>query len=235
MVEYNIIGSSMQSLDVRLEPGERIYSDSGKFQSKSANVIMNPKFVGGVMGIISRKATGSTAMLTEFEARKGEGMLSLSGTMPGKILGIDLKKDDEFVVEKYAFLAAEDTVGYSVQTLGLGAGFLGGEGFVLQKLRGPGKIFIHTVGDMLQHDVTEDSPIHVEPGHIAGFDSTLSFNVSLVDNVKTMLFGGIGLFMASFKGHGRLLLHSVSRYKMAAELFSQGLKYYSKNKGKYDQ
>ncbi|MDE1761863.1 MAG: TIGR00266 family protein [Candidatus Micrarchaeota archaeon] len=233
-MDYDIVGGSMQSLHIRLKPGEKIYSDSGKLLGKSASVVMTPRLVGGIIGAVERKITGATGMLTEFKSSNSNGEISLSGVMPGKILAVQLKPGESFISEQYAFLAAEDTVQFSVQTMNFGAAFFGGEGIILQKLTGPGTVFIHIVGDIVQVDVDEKNPVEIDPGHIAGYFSTLQFKVRFVDNVKTAMFGGVGLFLASFSGKGKLYLHSLSRYKLASELFEQGMKYRGEAK-KYQQ
>ncbi|MGI0141749.1 MAG: TIGR00266 family protein [Candidatus Micrarchaeales archaeon] len=221
-MDYELVGSSMQSLKISLKPGERIYSDSGKILSKSASIVMTPRMVGGLMGAIERKIVGATGMLTEFRADKTNGEVSLSGIMPGKVKAIELGSGEAFVAEQYAFLAAEDTVNFSIQTMSLGAMFFGGEGIILQKLVGPGTIFIHIVGDIIEYDVDDAHPVEVDPGHVAGYSSTLQFKVRFVDNIKTAMFGGVGLFLANFTGKGKLYLHSVSRYKLSAEIYQQG-------------
>ncbi|MDE1824900.1 MAG: TIGR00266 family protein [Candidatus Micrarchaeota archaeon] len=221
-MDYEIIGSSMQSLRVSLKEGERIYTDSGKLLSKSSNVVMTPRMVGGMVKAIERKMTGATGMLTEFKSKEGSGDVSLSGVMPGKVKMIQLAEGESFVAESYAFLAAEDSVTYSMQTLSFGATFFGGEGIVLQRLSGPGMIFIHIVGDIVEREIVQGEEFEVDPGHIAGYSSTLQFKVRFVDNVRTAMFGGVGLLLANFTGHGRLYMHSISRYKFAAEIFDQG-------------
>lgn len=221
-MDYEIIGSSMQSLKINLKQGEKFYSDSGKILSKSSTISMTPRMVGGIVGALERKMTGATGMLTEFKADKADGYASLSGVMPGKVIAIQLAAGEAFIAEQYAFLAAQDTVTFSMQTLGFGATFFGGEGLILQKLVGPGTVFIHVVGDIIEHDVDGSSTIEVDPGHIAGYSSTLQFKVRFVDNIRTAMFGGVGLFLANFSGKGKLYLHSISRYKLSAEIYHQG-------------
>ncbi|MCL5100735.1 MAG: TIGR00266 family protein [Candidatus Marsarchaeota archaeon] len=229
-MESKIIGGSMQALSIALGENEVVYGDSGRLISKSDNIKMTPKLVGGLFGAITRKVTGATGMLTEFKSTTGFGNVSMSGTMPGKIKEIDLGDSEEFIAEHYAFLAAENTVKFSMETLNFGAAFFGGSGLVLQKFTGPGKVFIHVTGDIIEYELDGSSSMEIDPGHIAGFDATLSYKVTFVDNIKTAMFGGVGLFLAKFTGKGRLMLHSVSRYKLSSEIFLQGEEA-AKNKG----
>ncbi|MGC8662220.1 MAG: TIGR00266 family protein [Candidatus Micrarchaeia archaeon] len=226
-MKYNIIGGSMQTLDVELASGEKIYGDSGKLVSKSENVIMMPRLVGGVIGAVERKITGATAMLTEFTPKTLSGIVSLSGVMPGKIKAIELGEGEAFIAEHYAFLAAQDSVKFTIQTVSLGAAFFGGAGLILQKFEGPGMVFIHTVGDLIEYKLDGTRGLEVDPGHIAGFDATLEYKIGFVDNIRTAMFGGVGLFLAKFSGNGRVILHSVSRFKFSSEIFISG---YQQNK-----
>ncbi|MDE1859968.1 MAG: AIM24 family protein, partial [Candidatus Micrarchaeota archaeon] len=152
-MKYEIVGSNMQHLKVDMDEGEKIVADSGTLVSKSVNVVMAPKLAGGIISALERKATGATALLTEFEAKSGEGQMAVAGVFPGKILQITLKDGQRFTVEKGSFLAADTTVKYSIQVMGFGAAFLGGAGLYLLELVGPGNIFVHASGDVIEHDV----------------------------------------------------------------------------------
>lgn len=227
----------MQALHVNLKEGEKIYADSGKLLSKSANVIMTPRLYGGVVEALERKATGITGFLTEFAPKKGSGSgsVSVTGVMPGKVKEITLNSNQSFVAEQYAFLAAEGDVKYEIQALRLSVAWLGGEGLILQKFAGPGVVFIHIVGDIVEYDLDGKTAMEVDPGHIAGYDSTLNFTVRPVDNIRSALFGGVGLFLATFTGTGRLFLHSVSRYKLASQMYSLGRQQAPKGAQPYQQ
>lgn len=221
-MKYEIVGDNMQSLKVDLDPGERIFGDSGTLVSKSNSVKMTPKMAGGIGGMFARKMTGASGFLTEFEAKDIEGHVSLAGVYPGKVFEIELEDGQTFIAERQAFLAAEDTVKFTVQTMGVGAMWFGGAGLVLQKFVGPGTVFIHVVGDIIEYDVTEGNPIEVDPGHVAGYDGSLQYKVTFVDNIQSAMFGGVGLFLATFKGNGRVITHSVSRLKLATQIYIDG-------------
>ncbi len=212
----------MQALDISIGEGEAVYSDSGKLVSKSDNVIMTPRLVGGVIGAIERKVTGATGMITEFRSSSDQGTIAVAGIMPGKIKVVELKDGETFIAEHYSFLAAEESVKFTMQTVGLGAAFFGGAGLVLQKFTGPGKVFIHVSGDIIEYDLDGTRDLEVDPGHIAGFSGTLEYKIKFVDNIRTAMFGGVGLFLARFTGTGNIVLHSVSRYKLSSEIFLEG-------------
>jgi len=213
----------MQVLDISLAPGEKVYADSGKLVSKEENIIMTPRLVGGVINALERKITGASGMLTEFKSPDGIGAVSLAGIFPGKIRMVQLAEGEVFISEDYAFLAAEESVKFTLQTVGLGAAFYGQAGLILQKFVGPGKVFIHVVGDIIEYDVGQRGYLEVDPGHIAGFSGSLSYKITFVDNIRTAMFGGVGLFLAKFTGDGIVILHSVSRRKLVAEIYQQGI------------
>lgn len=220
-MKYEIVGENMQHLHITLEAGETVYADSGTFVSKTKTITMTPKLAGGIVSAVERRATGATALLTEFEAKGDEGKVAVAGVFPGKVLQITLQDGQRFTVEKKSFLAAESTVKYSLQVMSLEVMMLGKTGPALLELVGPGNIFIHVVGDIIQHDITPDNTIEVNLGHFAGFDSQLKYSIKFVDNVQTAMFGGIGLFLATFEGEGRVISHSVSREKLALAIFDE--------------
>ncbi len=221
-MKYSIIGENMQALKLVLEQGEKIYSDSGKLVSKSDNIHMTPRLSGGIGKAIIRRATGATALLTEFENKGGEGHVAVAGVLPGKIRIIQLEEGEAFVAEHNAFIAAQETVDFSMQLVNIGAAFFGGAGVVLQRFIGPGAIFINVIGDVIEHTLDGSRDIEVEPGHIAGYSGGLTYAVRFVDNIRTAMFGGVGLFLATFRGQGTLILHSVSRNKLATDLYTLG-------------
>ncbi len=217
-MKFEIIGNNMQSLKVDLGPGERIFGDSGTLISKSDSIVMTPRMAGGIGGMFARKMTGATGLLTEFMSKGVDGHVSLAGIYPGKVFAVELVEGETFVAEQQAFLAAEDSVKFTIQMMGVGAMWFGGAGIVMQKFVGPGKVFIHVVGDILEYEVTDDNPIEVDPGHVAAFDGTLQYKVTFVDNIRTAMFGGVGLFLATFRGNGRVITHTVSKIKLATQI-----------------
>lgn len=221
-MKYALIGDNMQLLKLDLEEGEKVYSDAGKLISKNENVTMTPRIAGGIGKAIIRKATGASGMLTEFMAKDGDGTVTVGGVFPGKVKMIELEEGESYVAEQYAFLAAQESVNFTVQFVKLGAAFFGGAGFVLQKFEGPGAVFIHVIGDIIDHKVDKSTSLEVDPGHIAGFSGTLKYNIRFVDNIRTALFGGVGVFLADFQGEGTVTLHSVSRFKLSAEILEAG-------------
>ncbi len=221
-MEYQIIGHSMQVINIKLNEGEGIFSDAGKLVSKSKNIKMMPKLAGGSVGAIERKATGATGFLTEFKAEGGPGNVTIGGVLPGKAYEVQLAAGESFAAEHYAFIAATEQVKFTIETVGIGVAFFGGAGLILQKFVGPGSVFLHVVGDIVEYTLDGTEPLEIDPGHIAGFDNTLKYKITSVDNIRSMMFAGEGIFLAKFEGKGKVVAHSVSRFKLASELYAQG-------------
>ncbi|BCS90965.1 MAG: hypothetical protein ARM1_0422 [Candidatus Micrarchaeota archaeon] len=223
-MRYNISGTTVQYLNIELDPGESVYCDTGYLVSKSASVVMSPRLVGGILGAIKREITGATGFLTVFEAKGDRGLLTVSNDLPGKIIAIELNEGESIVLEDRAFLLATSNVSFNTQRVSLSAAFFTNTGLFLQKFNGPGVVFAHIVGDLIEHDLKEGDEIQIDPGHLAGFTPSLSYTVSTVGNIRSALFGGVGIFLMSFRGNGKLLLHSISRYKLTADILGSGNK-----------
>jgi uncharacterized protein (TIGR00266 family) len=228
-MKYNIVGENMQTLNVDLQGNDKIYADAGKLVSKTQTVKMVPRMRGGIVGAIVRDAEGASAFLTEYQSTSGVGTVALAGSLPGKIVPITLVEGQTFIAEHAAFIAAEDSVKLTLQLVKISAAMFGGAGFILQKFEGPGTVFIHIIGNVVEYNIDEDNPLEIDPGHIAGFDSNLKYEITFVDNIRSMMFGGMGVFLAKFEGKGRVLAHAVSRYKLALELYQLGIQ---QDKGK---
>lgn len=212
----------MQLLKLTLTEGEKVYSDAGKLISKTDNINMTPRLAGGLGKAIMRRVTGASGMLTEFEAKQGMGDVTIGGVFPGKVKLIELGEGEQYIAEAYAFLAAQETVDFSMQFVNVASAMFGGAGFVLQKFTGPGAVFIHVVGDIIEHSLDGTKSLEVDPQHIAGFDASLKYTIRFVDNIRTAMFGGVGLFLANFSGVGNVTLHSVSRLKLSADIYQTG-------------
>jgi len=218
-MEYKISGENLQLVTVQINPGEKIYAEAGAMVYMSGNMQMEAKMRGGLMKGIGRKFAGETAFLTEFVTAGGTGMVSFGGPAPGKIKAIDVMPGKDFIIQKDAFLVAENNVEISIVfQKRLGAAFFGGEGFILEKLSGTGKSFIHACGDFVEFDLAENQLLKVDTGMVVGWDSTVSYDIERLKGIKTMFFGGEGLFLATLKGPGKVILQSMSLNTLAATI-----------------
>jgi len=215
-LNYHIMGTVQQTVAINLAPGQIVYSDAGGMSWMTATVSMNTNTGGGLGSMLKRAVSGATAFLIDFVANGGPGQVAFCTDFPGKVLPIDLDPGQSVIMHKHAFVCAEKSVGLDTFfSRKLGAGLFGGEGFILQKLTGPGIVFAELDGDAVEYHLAAGQAMQVEPGHVAMFDSTVAFDVQMVKGVKNILLGGEGLFLATLTGPGRIWLHSMTVSKVA--------------------
>jgi len=218
-MKYNIIGDNLQVVIVEIAPGEGIYAEAGAMNHMSGNMVMTARNRGGIMKGIGRKFAGESFFLTEFQAMGGPGTVAFAGNLPGKLLAIPVAPSRDFLAQKDAFIAAQDGVEMSVAfTKKLGAGFFGGEGFILEKFSGNGIVFIHVPGDLVEYNLMPGQMIKVSTGAVAGFEASVAYNIERVGSVKTMLFGGEGVFVTTLTGPGKVYVQSLTAQKLANSL-----------------
>jgi uncharacterized protein (TIGR00266 family) len=215
-LRYHILGTIQPTLAVELAPNQKIYSDTGAMSWMTSTVQMNTTSGGGLGSMFKRAMSGATAFILDFNVVGGPGQVAFTADFPGKILPIELDTGQSVVMHKHAFLCAEKSVTLDIAfTRRLGAGLVGGEGFVLQKLTGPGMVFAELDGDAIEYHLEPGQVMSVEPGHVAMFEASVVFDITTVKGVANMLFGGEGLFLATLTGPGRIWLHSLTVSKMA--------------------
>jgi len=225
-MEFKISGDNLQLVTIQLNPEEKIYAEGGSMVYMSGNMSMEAKMRGGLMKGIGRKFTGETAFLTEFTSQGGTGMVSFGGKTPGTIKDLDITPGKEFLAQKDAFLVAEDTIEMSVAfQKRLGSALFGGEGFIIQKYSGQGKMWIHASGDFVEFDLQPNQILKVDTGSVVGWDSTVNYEIERVKGVKTMFFGGEGIFITKLTGPGKVILQSLNVRELAQAL----LPYFPRN------
>jgi len=204
------LGTTLQALILELQPGQIVYSEAGALSWMSGNVQMEATSGGGLGKMLGRLVTGESLFVVEYRAMNGPGLLAFSNEFPGKILPIELAPQQSLIVQKDAFLCAEQSVQMSVHwQKRLGAGLFGGEGFLLQRLTGPGLFFAELDGETVEYMLQPQQVLLVDPGHVAMFEPTVGFDIQMVRGIKTMLFGGEGLFLAHLTGPGRVWLQTM--------------------------
>lgn len=215
-INYHVMGTVQQVVAVDLQPNQAVFSDTGAMSWMTPTITMNTHSGGGLGNMLKRAVSGASLFIIDFAASGGQGQVSFSTDFPGKVLPIELDAGQSVVMHKHAFICAEKTATLDVFfTRKLGAGLLGGEGFVLQKLTGPGIVFAELDGDAVEYHLQDHQMMRVEPGHVAMFESTVTFDIEMIKGMTNMLLGGEGLFLATLKGPGRVWLHSMTVSKMA--------------------
>jgi uncharacterized protein (TIGR00266 family) len=218
-MRYKITGDNLQIVTLEIAPKEIIYAEAGAMIHMSGNINMEAKARGGIWKGIKRKFMGETFFLTEFSTKGGNGIVAFAGNAPGTIKPVPLTQGRDFLCQKDAFLCAENGVELDMAfQQKLGASFFGGEGFIIQRLFGNGTAFIHACGDFVEMDLKPGQLIKVDTGNVVGWDSTVSYDIQRVKGIKTMFFGGEGIFLTTLTGPGKVILQSMTLHNLATAL-----------------
>lgn len=222
-LDYSIQGDNLQVARVRLKPDQEVYAEAGKMVYKTGNVQWDTRMTGGtlgekLMGALRRTITGESLFFTYFRAN-GPGEVGFAGSYPGRIQAFDLAPGQSILAQRDAFLFAQPTVQLNIALVKkLGAGFFGGEGFILEKLTGPGMVFIHAGGDFVEFNLASGERLDIDTGCIVAFDETVDYDIQFAGGIRTAIFGGEGLFLATLTGPGRVIVQSLTLNKLRREL-----------------
>ena len=222
-LDYTIQGDNLQIARVRLKPGQEVYAEAGKMVYKTANVQWETRMSGQslgekLMGALRRTVLGESLFLTYFRA-EGAGEVGFAGHYPGRIQVFELQPGQSVLAQRDAFLFAQPTVQLTVALVKkLGAGLFGGEGFILEKLTGPGAVFIHAGGDFVEFELKAGEILQVDTGCIVAFDESVNYDIQFVGGIKTAIFGGEGLFLATLTGPGKVIIQSMTLQRLRREL-----------------
>jgi len=244
VVDYEVFGDDMQFVQVELDPGETVIAEAGTMMYMETGIGFEAKMGDGsnpkaglfdqLVGVGKRVFTGESLFITHFTNSVAEGKrrVAFGAPYPGKIIAIDLDEaKGELVCQKDAFLcAALGTEVSIVFNKRLGAGLFGGEGFVLQLLRGDGMVFIHAGGTIVEKRL-ENEKLLVDTGCIVAFENTIDYDIQQAGNLKSMLFGGEGLFLATLQGTGRVWLQSLPFSRLADRILQNAPKQGGKQTG----
>ena len=216
-MEYQIIGTTLQAVILELDPGETVYSESGGMAWMSANIGMQTSGRGGGLGgMFKRAISGESLFLVEYTSQGGKGIVAFASDFPGKIVPINLGAGQQMIAQRQAFLCAEKTVTLDIHfRRKLGAGFFGGEGFIMQRITGPGIAFVCLDGEIMEYTLGPDQVLKVDTGHVAMYEPTVAFDIEMMKGFRNILFGGEGLFLATLRGPGRVWLQTMPTMNLA--------------------
>ncbi len=242
-VDYEIIGHDMQIVEIELDPGETVIAEAGAlnymdegidFQTKMGDG-SNPNegLMGKLLAVGKRALTGESVFMTHFTNRgHGKQRVSFAAPYPGQIVPLEMGQlGGRFVCQKDAFLAAAlgTRVSITLQRR-LGAGFFGGEGFILQQLEGDGRAFVHAGGTVIARQLSGQT-LRVDTGCLVGFTEGIDYDIQRAGNLKSMVFGGEGLFLVTLRGHGTVYLQSLPFSRMADRILSHAPSHGGKSQG----
>ncbi|MDX5437504.1 MAG: TIGR00266 family protein [Pontibacter sp.] len=234
-IDYRIFGNDIQVLEIELDPNETVIAEAGAmvymeegidFETKMGDG-SNPSqgFLGKLMSAGARMITGESLFMTHFTHRgHGKSRVAFSAPYPGTILPIDLSttRGNRLIAQKDAFLAAALGTKLSIHfNQRLGSGFFGGEGFILQRMEGDGLAFLHAGGTIVEKQLNNET-LRVDTGCVVAFEEGIDFSVQRAGGLKSMIFGGEGIFLATLRGTGRVWLQSMPVKKLIEALVPRG-------------
>ncbi len=233
-IDYKIIGHDVQLVEVELDPGETVIAEAGAMLYMEDGIDFTTRMGDGsnpsaglfdkLLSAGSRLIAGESLFLTHFTNQGwGKKHVAFSAPYPGTIIPLNLPQfGGTVIVQKDAFLcAAYGTKLSIVFNKRLGAGFFGGEGFILQQLQGNGKAFIHAGGTVIERQLNNEV-LRVDTGCVVGFETSIDFDVQQAGGLRSMVFGGEGLFLATLRGTGKVWLQSMPIRKLIAQLSAWG-------------
>jgi uncharacterized protein (TIGR00266 family) len=217
---FRIVGSVMQALMIQLNRGQLFYSEGGSLSWMTDGVKMEANLGGkGLGGMLSRMVTGESLFVVNFSSERDQQLITFSSEFPGKIIPVHLAEGQSMIAQKDTLLVAEKSVNVSIALQKrLGAGFFGGEGFILQKFEGPGTFFAAMDGEIVEYTLQQGQRLLVDTGHLAMFEPSVAYNIQMVKGIKNIVFGGEGLFFVSLTGPGRIWLQTMPMSKLAGAI-----------------
>ncbi|MDJ0757495.1 MAG: TIGR00266 family protein [Ardenticatenaceae bacterium] len=218
-MQYEIKGTTMQTLEIVMEQGESVYTESGGMAWMTGNIAMDTNTKGGLMKGLARSLAGESLFLTTYSCNGQKALITFTPEAPGSVLPLELGPNQSMICQKDAFMVAQDSVKLELHfRKKLGAGLFGGEGFILQKLTGPGMAWVEIAGEVRSYELSAGQTMKVDPGHIAMYEPSVSYDITRVKGIKNMFFGGEGIFLASLTGPGRIWLQSLPLSNLANKL-----------------
>lgn len=231
-VDYEIFGNDLQVVEIELDPKETIIAEAGAMNWMDDGILFEAKMgdgskpdtglFGKLLDAGKRALTGESLFMTHFTNQgRDKKRVAFAAPYPGHIVALDMKEtNQEFICQKDAFLCAalgtEVSIAFNKR---LGSGFFGGEGFILQRLRGDGMAFVHAGGTVIKKELRGET-LKIDTGCIVGFTPGISYDIQQAGGLKSMFFGGEGLFLATLQGTGTVYLQSLPFSRLADRIIA---------------
>ncbi len=215
-MRYSIEGDNLPVVICTLSAGERMLTEKGAMSWMTPNMEMSTSMEGGLGKAFGRAFSGESMFMNHYTCRTGEGLIAFASSFPGRIIPLAIAPGNHIVIQKTAFLAAEDGVQLSTFfTRKIGAGFFGGEGFIMQKLSGQGIAFLEIDGHVVEYDLAPGQSLQVDSGHLAAMTETVQMDIVTVKGAKNMFLGGEGFFNTQVTGPGHVWIQTMPFSKLA--------------------
>jgi uncharacterized protein (TIGR00266 family) len=217
-MRYDISGTVMQTVSIDLTRGETVYAQTHAMAWMTDGITMDTHTGGGLFAGLKRAMSGGSLFITEYSADSA-GNVAFAPRFPGQILAVPLASGQSLICRKETFLVAEKSVTLEIALQQrLGAGFFAGEGFILQRVTGPGTVFLDLSGEVIEKTLLPGERLRVHAGHIGMQEPSVSTDIQMVRGFRNMLFGGEGLFLATLTGPGKIWLQSMPILNLAEEI-----------------
>lgn len=218
-MKTSIFGNDLPGVSIVLNKGESVYTQSGGMAWMDNGITMNTNIKGGLMKGIGRMFSGESLFMATYTSSLPNQEIVFASTFPGKIIELDLVPGQDWICQKSSFLVGEPGVNLSVEwTRRVSAGLFGGEGFILQRLSGHGKVFLEVAGSVVKRELKPGEVIKVDTGNVVGFDRQVKYEIETVKGFKNIFFGGEGLFLTKLTGPGTVYLQTLTMQNVASRL-----------------
>ena len=219
-MDYKIIGQTVPVVEMTLNSGESVYTQSGGMAYQTEGIEMKTNARGGVMKSLGRMFAGESIFMANYTATKDGAKVAFASTVPGSVIPIDLSQNPGgYILQKGAFLCAEQNVNTSIAfTKKISAGLFGGEGFILQKATGNGNVFLEVDGDAIEKELAAGEVLKVDTGNVVAFEPSVSYEIERIKGLGNIFLGGEGLFLTKLVGPGKVILQSQNIKDFAGRL-----------------
>lgn len=210
-MNYEVFGDKLPAVTINLEPGESIYTQSGGMSWMTEGMQMETNMKGGLMAGLSRWLSDESIFMATYTATRPGDFITVASSFPGTILTLDLSGGKEYVCQKDSFLCAQPEVTLDTEVLkGWKAGLFGGEGFILQRMKGSGLVWLEIDGSVKELELERGQKLKVDTGSVAVYEPSCTYSVEMVKGFKNVLFGGEGLFLTTLEGPGKVWLQTIT-------------------------
>lgn len=217
-MRYDISGTVMQTVSIDLTRGETIYAQTHAMAWMSDGITMDTHTGGGLFAGLTRAMSGGGLFITDYSAEQA-GHVAFAPRFPGQIVPVELASGQSLICRKETFLCAEKSVTLEIaMQQRLGAGLFAGEGFILQRVTGPGTVFLDLSGEVIEKTLGPGERLRVHAGHIGMQEPSVSTDIHMIRGFRNILFGGEGLFLATLTGPGKIWLQSMPILNLAEEI-----------------
>lgn len=208
-LEYEMVGSTVPAVEITLDAGRSVYSQSGGMAWQTEGITMTTNTRGGVLKGLGRMLAGESLFMANFTSSRDGAKVAFAAAVPGAIVPVDLTGTPGIIAQKKAFLCADTTVDVSIAlTKKLSSGLFGGEGFILEDIKGTGTVFLEVDGDKVERELAPGEVLKVDTGNVVAFDKTVTYEIETVSGLTNIFFGGEGLFLTKLTGPGKVILQT---------------------------